>query len=280
MNSIQKTLLLIFVLFTIKSLNAQNDGAYNYMEEQEDTSKFFIGINFGGYFPNQNTAAMYSGTQGSTPFGIQSVLSNPFYKPTFDNYFNQHPYSIGEYPFEPTYKTAFEIGLHAGYRLSKRFSLFLDFNTVQLRYEQAFTIAIDDPNNQQVGPTFEQVPIFGKENRISVNFGMQYNFYTNGKSTAYLPVFANATDVEMKSNYFVVNNQQYELFHYNYNLPEQRIGGIGYGGGTGLGFKFHLNDQILADLYYNLIYTEINLKTGFKERGIQNGLGVRILWIK
>jgi hypothetical protein len=273
-------LLITFSLVSICSIKAQDGGAYNYEDEQEDTSRFFIGINFGGYFPNNNTAGIYSGTSNATQYGIHYVMNQREYEQTFKNYFNQHLYSIEEYPSDPKYKTAFEIGLHAGYRLNKRISFFLDFNTIQLRYEQAFTVAIEDPGNQMVGPTYEAIPIFGKENRISVNLGMEYNFYTNGKSTAYLPLFANATDVELKSNYFVVNNQQYELFHYNYNLPSQRIGGIGYGGGTGLGFKFHLNDQILADLYYNLIYTEINLKTGFQEYGVQNGLGVRILWVK
>jgi len=267
------------LLFLTNTTTAQDDGAYNYMDKKEDTSRFFIGINFGAFFANNNTAGIYSGTPSATPFGIQSILNRREFKQTFENYF-QYPYSIEEYPTDPSYKTAFEIGLHAGYRLGKRFSLFLDFNTVQLRFEQAFTVSIDDPKNQRVGPTYEAIPIFGKESRISVNLGLQYNFYTNGQSSAYVSLFGNATDVELKSNYFVVNNQQYELFHYNYNLPSQRVGGMGYGGGTGIGYKFHLNDQILADLYYNLTYTEINLKTGFQEYGIQNGLGVRILWAK
>lgn len=279
LKSINYYSILLILLIGNSPLLAQEEGAYNYMDEQEDTTRFFIGINFGAFFANNNTAGMYSGTPGATPYGIQTVFNRQEYQQIFNNYF-QHPYTIEEYPNDPKYNTAFEIGLHAGYRLGKRWSLFLDFNTVQLRYEQAFTVAINDPRNQQVGPTYQSIPIFGKESRIHVNLGLQYNFYTSNQSSAYISLFGNATDVEMKSNNFVVNNQQYELFHYDFNLPSQRIGGVGFGGGTGLGYKFHLNEQILADLYYNLTYTEINLKAGFQEYGIQNGLGVRILWAK
>ena len=35
----------------------------------------------------------------------------------------------------------------------------------------AFTVAIEDPNNQSPDPTYEQIPIFGEEKRMNINLG-------------------------------------------------------------------------------------------------------------
>ena len=58
---------------------------------------------------------------------------------------------------------------HVDYSIGeqKQNAIFLDFNIAQLRYEQFFTVGIDDPLNQSPEPLrFEQVPIFGEEKPI------------------------------------------------------------------------------------------------------------------
>lgn len=272
---------LYFFLITIVLLpSAKSQEAYNYMDEQIDSSKFFVGINLGAYFANSESARFYAGTPNITPYGIDYILSNPMNQATFNEYFDNYNYYIVEYPIKSVYNTSFEIGFHGGYRLSKKFSTFLDFNTTQLDYKQAFTVAIDNPANQMPGPTLEQIPILGEENRFYLNLGAQFNYYSNGNSTAYLSVFANATNVQLKRNYIVIDNREYEIYHQDIYQSNQRIGGTAYGGGGGLGYKFHLTNNILADLYYNFYLAEIYLKENFRSRNIQNALGIRILWSK
>lgn len=275
---LQFTLLSVLVFFLLSSVIGQ--GAYNYMDEKVDSTRFFVGVNLGGFFANSNTANVYSGSPSVTSFSIPTILDNQFYKPTFDEFFGPSPYGVSEYPFDPKYRPAFELGLHAGCNINKKVALFLDFNIAQLDVEQFFTIAIDDPTNQIIGPTLEQYAIFGEENRLNLNIGTQLNFHENANSKAYVSLFFNMNDVDMRRNYIVIDQTQYEVFHINDEQPDLRLGGIGYGGGAGLGYRFHVAQNILADIYYNMIYTRTNLSEEFQPFGAQHSLGIRILWAK
>lgn len=270
---------ILLSLILVSSGAKSQEGAYNYMDQQEDTTRFFVGANLGAFFANKNTAEVYSGTPSVTRFGIPTILTNRFYQPTFDAYF-QYPYTVEEYPFDVKYRPAFELGLHAGYNINNKIALFLDFNIAQLDVEQFFTIAIDDPTNQMIGPTLEQYALFGEENRLNLNVGTQLNFFESAQSKAYVSLFVNMNDVDMRRNYIVIDETQYEIYHINDEQPDLRLGGIGYGGGAGLGYRFHLADQVLADIYYNLIYTRTNLSEKYQPYGAQNSLGIRILWAK
>lgn len=267
-----------FLFFAINvSLSAQDD---DYEDETEvDSSRFSFGINVGAHFSNNNTAEIYTGTPAVTQFGIPNIFSQPFNREALDRYF-RYPYQIAEYPFDPVYRTASEIGVHFSYKFGTDLAnaIFIDFNTVQLKFEQFFTVAIDDPNNQTTEPTFERIPIFGRENRFHLNLGTQLSLHNGEASNAYFSLFGNINNVQMRRNYIVIDNREYEIFHRNFNRPNQRLGGIGYGGGAGLGFKFRLTDKIWTDFYYNLYYTQINLKEELQPFGVHHGLGLRVIW--
>lgn len=273
----QRILIALLFLFSF-SHASKGQGAYNYMDERIDSTKFFIGANVGAYFANNNGAKIYSGSPSVTRFSIPTILNNQFLKPTFDQFFGPSPYEVVEYPFEPRYQTAFELGLHAGINLTNRIGVFLDFNIAQLDVEQFFTIAIDDPTNQIVGPTLEQYPIFGEENRLNLNIGTQLTFFEKSTSKAYVSLFANINDLDMRTNYIVINDTRYEVYHINDEQPDLRLGGIGLGGGAGLGYRFHLSESVLGDIYYNMIYTQANYSNEFQPYGAQHSLGVRVLF--
>ena len=144
--------------------STSNEQTKDWADKEERTnSLFFIGLNVGGYFPNRNTTIIYTGTNDVTDYGINYILNVPQYKTLFDTYF-QYPYSVEELPLNPSYKNSFNVGLHTGLNLGNGHAIFLDINTTNLSYEQSFTIAIDDPTNKSVDPTYEQIPIIGKEN--------------------------------------------------------------------------------------------------------------------
>ena len=272
-----KSYYLLFSLLFLSSVCSAQDHWEEYEEQDEDTIKFFLGANVNVFFPNSNTAVLYSGSPAVTPFNIEYILNDPINQPIFDDFF-QGPYQVAEYPLESRYRTAVEIGLHALYKLSDQFSAFLDFNIAQLDYEQFLTIQDDDPNNNIPGPTLLRFPVIGEENRFNLNLGMQYYYYQGENSRAFVSAFANANNISVQSNYIVIDNIRYDIFHLNNNSVDLQPGGNGYGGGIGLGFQFDINERMLADLHYQLTSAQVNLTEIVSERGLQNAIGIRVLW--
>lgn len=271
---LKSTLILLSFLSLSFTVFAQDED----YEELEDTVKFSFGINFGAYFSSQKTADIYSGRQDITPFGVEYVFQQRFNQEIFREYFNNNFYEIAEYPLEPKYRTASEIGLHVEYDLNSAIDLYADVNITQLKFEQAFTVAIDDPTNGIVGSTFEQIPLFGEENRFHLNIGAQFSLYQDELANFYFAFFGSLNNTQMRRNYFVIDNQEYEIFHIAFDRPNQRLGGIGYGGGTGLGFKYLISDHLTTDFYYNLSYVQVNLSEAFQPYGFNQGLGIRVIW--
>ena len=274
-----KCLLSFALLFGLSLTNfAQDDYLYEDDEELEDTVKFSFGINFGAYFSNNKAVEIYSGRPDITPFNIPFVLSQPFNQQAIRDYF-RFDYYISEYPIETRYRTASEIGGHIEYNLSKVIDLYLDVNITQLKFEQFFTVGIIEPNNGRIdGDRLEQIPLFGEENRFHLNLGAQFSIYHDEYSNFYFSLFGSLNNTQMRRNYFVINNVEYEIFHVALDRPNQRLGGIGYGGGTGLGFKYKIMDHLTTDFYYNLSYAQTNLSEAFQPFGFNHGLGIRIIW--
>ena len=246
-------------------------------KESSSSSKFFAGINVGALIVNSNTAVIYTGTNDITPYGINYLLSVPTYKTTFDAYF-QYDYSVSEFPQNPAYKTALDIGLHAGMNFGEGNAIFIDINSSKLNYENTFTVAIDQPSNQTIDPTYEQIPIFGKEKRFNLNLGTQLSLFHAEKSNFYWSFFGNFNSIKLNRNYIVIDNKEYEIIHSNAQLTTKEPGGIGYGAGSGLGFKYKLTNNITADFTYNLYYIKTKMNDAIQGFGINHGITFRLIW--
>lgn len=280
----KKNLVLFFVILSIcnTTLFAQNDDWASEKKdwtdvEEKDTPLFFAGINVGALFPNNNTAIIYTGSTNVTPYSISYILSNPYNKTIFDDYF-EYPYTISELPQNPTYKTALDIGLHAGINLGGGNTIFIDLNSSTLNYEQTFTIEINDPYNQSVDPTYEQFPIIGKEKRFNLNLGTQLSLLNADKTTIYSAFFGNFNSIKLEKNYIVINGREYPIIHSPTQQPNVQPGGIGYGAGTGLGLKYRLTEKVLIDLTYNLYYIKTTMNDNIQGFGINHGLTFRLIW--
>jgi len=269
-------LVLTFMLFLFTSLAIAQDDYYQPAEEK-DSNRFFIGFNIGGHFANTNTAVIYTGRPDITPFGISWIFNNPINQQVFNDHF-RFPFQISEFPQEPTYRSEIELGVHAGYEINKRLSVFMEINTLQMSYEQFFTITIDDPFSRTPGDVFRQIPIIGEENRFHFNLGGQFNYFQNETKSAYVSFFGNMNNVSMRRNFIIVNNIEYSIIHIDENRPDLRPGGTGFGFGGGLGFRFLLTDHILIDPYYQLYHTQINMSEEIQAVGTHHSIGVRILW--
>tara|TARA_R110000868_G_scaffold406535_1_gene687055 strand:+ start:379 stop:1200 length:822 start_codon:yes stop_codon:yes gene_type:complete len=271
----RNAVVILMLFFFSSQAFAQDD--YYQLDDVKDTSRFFIGFNIGGHFPNKNTAIIYTGRPSVTQFGIPWIFDNPFNQQAFNDHF-QYPFRITEYPQEPTYRSELELGVHAGYEISKKLSVFVEVNAIQMSYEQFFTITIDDPNNQSPGDVFRQIPIIGEENRFHFNLGGQFNYFQNETQAAYVSFFGNMNNVSMRRNYIIINSIEYPIIHIDENRPDLRPGGIGFGFGAGLGFRFVLTDHILMDPYYQFYRTQINMSEAIQPIGMHHSLGIRILW--
>lgn len=266
----------LYFLFFLVGIN------FSLIAQEEDnndekTPTFFGGINVGSYFANSNTAIIYTGGTDITPYGINYILTQPYNKITFDDYF-KHPYYLSELPQGPTYKAALDVGFHAGVNVNKLTAIYLDINMSQLKYEQTFTIAIDDPNNQSPEPTYQQIPILGNEKRFNLNLGTQLSFYKQGKTSMYWAIFGNLNGVQVVRNYFVINSREYDIIYNNLQDPSIKPGGIGFGGGTGAGLKYQITSSIQVDFTYNLYFSKTNMTENIQPFGIHHGLMMRILW--
>ncbi|NCP46095.1 MAG: hypothetical protein GW818_06670 [Flavobacteriales bacterium] len=265
------------VIFIVYFLSQSSFTLFAQEEEESKKGVFFGGVSIGSFFANSNTAVIYTGGSNITPYGINYILTLPQNKTTFDAYF-KYPYWVEELPQEPAYNTAFDIGLHLGVYLSKLNSIYLDLNITEINYEQTFTMAIDNPLNMSPEPTYEQIPIIGKEKRFNLNLGTQLSFYSQEKVALYWSFFGNINSVKLERNYIVINNREYEIFHNTQGEFNRKPGGVGYGGGTGLGFKYQLTEKITTDFTYNLFYTKVNMNENIQSFGLQHGLVLRIIW--
>ena len=258
-------LVLLVSLFTFSSIFSQESGSV------------FVGINVGGFFANKNTAVLYTGADAFSNYGVEDLFSNTINKPIFDNYF-QYPYAIVELPQTWKYRPALDIGGHFGIHLDGDNALYVDVNFSSLDFENFFTVAIEDPNNQSPDPTYEQIALFGEEKRMNINLGLQLSLYQENSINAYFTLFGNLNSTRLEKNYFVVNDRQYFINHIYPSQPRVNPGGIGIGIGTGLGIKYKFNDKFTFDLAYSLYYSKTKMKEAFAPWGIHNGITFRIIW--
>lgn len=267
----------LFVLWSSSLANPEDIPSEKDATEKQSTA--FFGINLGALFANKNTAIIYSGNDLVTNFGINYVFSQNLVRQRLDDYF-EYDYALSAYPEVNTYNTALDLGLHTGVGLNRWLGLFAEVNFASLEYEQAFTVEIDNPNNGFVGLTYEQVPIFGEEQRININVGLQLSLHGDELTTWYLAPFANFNSIRLRRNYFVINNQQYEIFHNNTFVGNGNPGQTGFGGGIGTGLKYQLSESIYLDFAYNLYYTTSKMNDVIEGVGVQHGILMRIIWGK
>lgn len=266
-----KRIVLIYLII-VRTLNLA-------AQEEEIVSKKgpFMSLGFGSYFANSNTAVMYDGVSKYALIGIGYYFTIEPFKTQFEEYF-KYPYEIVELPENLKYRPGREISWQLGYRFEDGSAFYAEANFAQLNIQDAFVVAIDDPNRKSPEKLLQQIPIFGKEQRLNINTGFHVPFIHEKGFTAYLPLFANVNSTKLESNYFVINNQQYQIVHNFPGVTNTRIGGMGFGGGSGLGVKLQFKKSFSLDIGYNLIYSRIRMTDELRPFGLHHSILVKIVW--
>lgn len=263
---------LLFCLIVVKTLNlaAQDDEIFS-------KKGAFMSLGFGSYFANSNTAVMYDGVSKYALIGIGYYFTIEPFKTQFEEYF-KYPYEIVELPENLKYRPGREISWQLGYRFEDGSAFYAEANFAQLNIQDAFVVAIDDPNRKSPEKLFQQIPVFGKEQRLNINTGFHIPVIHEKGFTAYLPLFANINSTKLESNYFVINNQQYQIVHNFPGVTNTRIGGMGFGGGSGLGVKLQFKKNFSLDIGYNLIYSRIRMTEELRPFGLHHSILAKIVW--
>ena len=236
-----------------------------------------LGVNFGGFVANSNTAGLYKGDV--TAYNVYSIFANPNYQSYFDDYF-QYAWQIDEIPLAMKYNPGLEIGLHLGKQM-EHIKYYVDFNFAQLTLEDFVIVAVSDPNNQTVNQyTYQPIPIFGEENRTFINAGIVTNIYNEKEFHVGLPIFAQFNSTKFVNNYIAINNQPYTIIHTPSNQPSTVPGGFAFGVGSGLLITFALNKQINFTAGYHGQYSKTNINTQLAPWGLQHSIFGRLVWIK
>jgi len=230
--------------------------------------KFFFGLNLGGYFANKNTAGFYNGTTtydgGITGYGLPYIFSgsNVYYQQQLAEQF-QYPYALGiDYaPVRMRYKPGISIGGHIGLKLSDNIAMVADLDIVNLKLADVFIIEVDDPNNNQIGPTYTVHPIIGEEKRLNMNLGWQVYLSKQNNTISYWSFGVNATRTKFVDNEVIIGTMQPirvvdPLWYQNGGV---KPGGFGLGGFSGFGVKWKFNDDYIFDFGGKVYYTTINL---------------------
>jgi len=246
-------------------------------------AQLLLGVNGGAHFANKKTAVLHSGFYyPAVNFSVERLFNNSFFRTQYlDNYF-KYGYQIVEVPTNMKYKPSIEYGGTIGYRIDESMTFYGEVNFAQLKTEDIFVVKVDDPTPQAVQPfRYENIPIFGEEQRLNINIGLQIGLFASNGVEVFLPLFGNFNSMKFGKNYFVVNGRQHIVHQTFTNQPNYyitKIGGVGYGGGSGIGARYLIQDKFTVEIAYNALYTKTKVLETFKEFGLNHNILLKIIW--
>lgn len=264
---------------------------------------FYIGVYFGGYFPNKYTASNYDGygfdlngnknnfanswmnqkinTQyGSTSYGqpdrvadALGVQSNP----------KEWQFNESDMPNYMKYNNGFLLGINGQYAINKRNAILLNINFVKLNITGSFNME-RTKKNYTAPATFDSVLTFGivgGEQRVLFQLGYQFILTNYQKTNLFVEGGVNVTYTKFEKSQIEINNLTIDLItNYNqfqnptptYDIPILRKTGIGYF--AGLGLDLVVGRRWNAQIVYQPSYEKVNIGIDPKLT-LQHSIGIR-----
>jgi hypothetical protein len=252
---IKKLFLLSFLLFL---------HFFSQAEFKKDSLKYAMlgwhfGANFGMYFADRTPASFYNGS-GENNLKA-TIIDNYYNKQAIQNALH-HDFSIdsNSLPKKMKYSPAINIGFIAKYNFNKRTGYFIEFNYAKLKASDVFTIKIDSFNSTSE-PSLKTEYLFGKEERIDFNIGINTIFGKLQKIKPYAEFGINMNNVKVLESRAQVANMVYSLVSPNNTYYKIVQGGIGFGVFAGAGVQIIFTQSFLMNIGADVSLKRINLGT-------------------
>jgi hypothetical protein len=249
-------LLIVLLSFSFLNTTAQDSPS-------GEDSKFFIGVNFGGYFANKNTTPFYNGFAGDSADvnGIERVIIfNHWNYNRIRDEVLEYDFVISEFPTDMKYRPGISIGLHTGVNLNEYTSIILDADFVNLKIVDAFTLEVLDPGNQTSQPIYYTASLLGKERRLNLNLGVHGVLGEGGGSVeGFFEAGVNLNSTIVETNEVIIDHLNYLILFQNNPFFPKKYGGLGYGFFGGLGMHFDYSDKFKFELGVNVFMKRIKL---------------------
>jgi hypothetical protein len=290
--------LIIFLVLSTSFFGQEEDEE---IYEEDAKGNFFLGVNIGSHFANKNTAMKYSGFSPNT-LGVEWFFSNPQNEARLREFYDGQPYKIDQQdlddlPNRMKYRPSWEVGGIAGVRLSDGLNAFIEANVAQLRTENVFIVEVTPSSNTNniEADRYRQTPVFGKEERLNLNLGLQIRLYEESQFSVKMPLFGNFNSVKLKENYFILEENQppINILHNSQNIitsggnivsnnNNQPPGGAGFGLGSGVMFNYQIMPTISFEVSYSIMYSKVTvdrfLEPPFAATGIHQNVLFRVIW--
>jgi hypothetical protein len=245
---------------------------------QKDQTLFF-GVNVGAKLANKNYALRYSGAYQDELYNslINPIHQNELYMRLGDKTYYM-PYD--SYPTNIRYSPGLVTGVTLGYQVSPNFQMSLDGNFSKLKVKSNFTIVVEDPSNWTSEPVIELGTLYAEESRFDGRYNLDYVF-DGGKAKFILGVSGIFTAWRIDEHFASIRDYNMQLFSkFNpTNNFNNKVSGMGWGGGINIGCEYRVNEKIVAQIMYQPYQTRVDY--GFiiyKNLLLQHDLTVRFLW--
>jgi len=290
------SVLLLFILFTVQSLTAQDNlskdkpwkqplqRASKPEDPEKKVNRWNVGINIGMYDANKYPANFYNGSDQNVN-KVSYVMSNTYWKEDIKRSLGlalTDSIIVSEFPTNMHYKIVISFGLFARYNLSKYTGVCIDANYTQLKAENVVTFLVN-PQYNYTFPDIRLIPISGVEQRIHFDLLIQQNFWLRSKTYLFLQGGLNMNYLRVQKSiiyfdkeYSLINIYGSQGFLQGTNQQENQVleGGFGYGlnlgGGAGIPLVGIFGIEPGGFINYNNValtgYTQFKLSFGFYVR--------------
>jgi len=251
--------------------------------------KFFIGLNIGAKFANEEYAFRYTGAyQNELPL----LLSNQQVHQQLYLLLGNQDFEFYEYNVNYRYTPAINYGVLIGYAVTPNLQASIDANFSQPKVQTSYTVKLFDPGNQTSQDQYKVGNILGKEGRFNGKFNLDYMIdaekvkFIIGIQGLFLSWRMEELLFELADEKWIYN--AYSVHNVTNNITK-KTSGSGWGYGLNFGVEYRLNKKFVAQLMYQPYFSRLdyfNTKSqiaaasnyGGVSNKLEHDLTLRILW--
>ncbi|MEI6123319.1 MAG: hypothetical protein WCQ95_06790 [Bacteroidota bacterium] len=257
----------LFINISFGFSQKKKDKNNNDEEPAIQNRSWSLGINCGGAFASRYQANFYNGADGNQN-ELSYILNNPYYKEEIKRVLND-TFALDGMPTRMKYNPALAFGFLVKKHINNNVGVFIQFNYSKFTAQDQFTLKLGATSTSAAFPNLKNYAIWGKEERINIDFGVSgeillapkiYGFLEGGFNLNNTRVLENKIQIE-SLEYSIINIYGGQQYIPNTQLQEYKVheGGIGIGAFLSPGVEFRFNDNVAVDILGSIYWSKINL---------------------